>query len=201
LPADRWAPERREALSGRVAAADRYLTGEPDAPAMPNILGLFGHHPHLAASWLGFSGSLLDDSLLDPRDRELLTLRVAWRTRCEYEWAQHVGIAERAGVTVDEIAAVAGPVDDHPWPVRVRALLCAADQMIDRHAVDDETWATLAEHFDEARLLELLFVVGSYVCLALVLNSVGLSPDPSADGPAPQLPTALPTTALPRSEI
>jgi alkylhydroperoxidase family enzyme len=46
----------------------------------------------------------------------------------------------------------------------------------------------LAAGFDEQQLLELLFVVGSYLCLALVLNSAGLEPDqPSGNGP-----TALP---------
>jgi alkylhydroperoxidase family enzyme len=184
LPADRWAADRREALRGRVAAADRYLTGDPAAPAMPNILGLFGHHPDLAASWLGFNGTLLDGARLEPRVRELLILRVAWRTQCAYEWAQHVAMAPRCGLTAAEIEAVTGPPDDAraTWSARERALLRAADQMIEQHAVDDATWAALAAEFDEAELLELLFVVGAYVCLALVLNSVGLAPDADVDG-------------------
>ena len=38
-------------------------------------------------------------------------------------------------------------------------------------------WNCLASRLDEHQLLELLFVVGNYVCLAMVLNSVGLQSD------------------------
>ena len=74
------------------------------------------------------------------------------------------------------------------WTERDRDLLGAADQMIDAHRVDDATWARLATRYDEQQLLELLFVVGSYVCLAMVLNSVGLEPDAGPDGQHPDLP-------------
>jgi AhpD family alkylhydroperoxidase len=188
LAADGWAEEGREMLRGHLAVADQYLSGEADAPPMPGILGLLGHHPRLAGNWLALSGGLLDDPVLDPRTRELLVLRVAWRTRCRYEWAQHTRMAARAGVTADEIGAVADAVAAGGWSARDRDLLGAVDQMIDTHGIDDDTWARLSHHFDEAELLELLFVVGSYLCLALVLNSVGLEPDPDVDGRRVDLP-------------
>jgi alkylhydroperoxidase family enzyme len=177
LAPDAWAAEERDLLRGHLGAADRYLTGRADAPPMPGILGIFGHHPRLAANWLALSGGMLDDPVLDPRDRELLVLRVAWRTQSRYEWAQHVRLAASAGLSPDEIAAVAGELDLTVWPERDRWLLAAADQLIDVHRVDDATWERLAVQFDERALIELLFVVGSYLCLALVLNSVGLEPD------------------------
>ena len=46
--------------------------------------------------------------------------------------------------------------------------------MIDDHSVGDATWADLESHFGPAEMLELLFVVGGYLCLAAVLNSIGL---------------------------
>jgi 4-carboxymuconolactone decarboxylase len=168
----------RELLRGRVAVADRYLTGLPDAPPMPGVLGLLGHHPRLAADWLAFSGGLLDDPALDPRDRELLILRVAWRADCRYEWEQHARMAVAAGLTAEQVAAVAEPTSAC-WDDGQRDLLAAVDEMLDGHRVGDRTWGRLAARFDERALLEVLFVIGSYVCLALVLNSAGLEPDPA----------------------
>lgn len=188
LTADGWTAEGRALLSGRLAVADRYLTGRSDAPPMPAILGLLGHHPRLAANWLALSGGLIEDPLLDPRDRELLVLRVGWRTQCRYEWAQHVRMAQRAGLSAEQVAAVAGPMDGTVWSDQDCDLLAAADQIIDAHRVDDATWRRLAARFDEAALLEVLFVVGSYLCLAVVLNSAGLEPDPGADGIAVEVP-------------
>jgi 4-carboxymuconolactone decarboxylase len=177
LTAQSMTDESRELLRGNLSVADRYLTGDPDAPPMPHILGLLGHHPRLAANWLALSGGILDDPVLDPRERELLILRVGWRTHCRYELEQHVRMARAVGLSEDEIAAVAGDPDSPFWGSRDRDLLCAVDQMVDDFRVEDATWDRLAAQFNEPELLEMLFVVGTYLCLALVLNSVGLEAD------------------------
>jgi 4-carboxymuconolactone decarboxylase len=184
LPAAALTDGAREMLRGNLAVADRYLTGAPDAPPLPAILGLLGHHPRLAAHWLALSGGMLDAPVLAPRDRELLILRVAWRTGCGYEWAQHARMGRSAGLTDAEVAAAAREIDAAPWTADDRDLLAAADQMVAAHRVDDPTWKRLADRFDERELVELLFVVGTYLCLALVLNSAGLGPEP----PAPEEP-------------
>jgi len=176
LPAAEWTQAERELLSGNLARADRYLSGEPDAPPMPAILGLFARHPRVTGPWLAFSGTLLDAGTLEPRDRELLILRVAARARSHYEWAQHVRIAAAAGLTSRQITAVPDGPGAPGWTDRQRDLLNAADQLLDDHVIDDATWARLAAFLDERQLLELAFVVGSYACLAMVLNSVGLEP-------------------------
>jgi alkylhydroperoxidase family enzyme len=178
LTADGMQPETRDLLRGHLAVADRYLSGAADAPPMPGILGLLSHHPQLAGNWLALNGGLLDDPVIDPRTRELLILRVACRTRCEYEWAQHIRMGAATGLTEAEITAVESSPEDGPWSDDDRDLLLAVDQMIDAHRIDDDTWSRLAERFDDQELLELLFVIGMYLCLALVLNSVGLQPDP-----------------------
>jgi 4-carboxymuconolactone decarboxylase len=183
LPVAEWSEEQRELLRGNMARADRYLTGAADAPPVPAILGLLARHPRVGAHWLAFSGTLLDDGALDPRDRELLILRIGWRTRCRYQWAQHVGMAQAAGLTPEQVAAVPDGAEAAVWTEPDRVLLRAADQLVDGHTVDDATWRRLAARFDERTLLELLFVAGGYACLAMVLNSVGL--EPAAGGPDP----------------
>jgi AhpD family alkylhydroperoxidase len=176
LPAAEWTQEQRELLGGNLARADRYLSGAADAPPVPPILGLFARHPRVTAPWLAFGGTLLEHGTLDPRDRELLILRVGARTRCRYEWAQHVGIGQAAGLTAAQIAAVPRGAHSDIWTEHQRDLLRAADQLVDDHVIDDDTWARLAARLDERQLLELTFVVGSYACLAMVLNSAGLEP-------------------------
>jgi hypothetical protein len=49
--------------------------------------------------------------------------------------------------------------------------------MIDDFAVSDTTWASLTAFLEGPSLFELLFVIGGYLCLAAVLNSVGLRGD------------------------
>jgi hypothetical protein len=73
------------------------------------------------------------------------------------------------------------------WTPLERILLSAVDEMIDAHGVSDTTWAGLEGHFGPGEIFELLFLVGGYLCLATVLNSIGLqSPMPAGpdDGSA-----------------
>ena len=67
----------------------------------------------------------------------------------------------------------------------------ATDQMIENQRVDNATWNELADHFDDTQLLELLFVAGSYLCFAVIVNSARLEPDPPTEPvDAPVLPGA-----------
>src|SRR5271170_6017960 len=115
-----------------------------------------------------------EEAKLSARTRELLILRVAWRTRSGYEWAQHSRIGADAGLTAAQIDATTEGPAAAVWTPVERALLIAVDDFIDDHAVGDTTWAALAAELDPAELFELLFLIGGYLCLAGVLNSIGL---------------------------
>ncbi len=67
------------------------------------------------------------------------------------------------------------------WSPLERALLDATDELVDRYRVDDATWNRLAEHLDERQLVELVFVAGTYVGLAMAFNSFGLQVDPDLE--------------------
>ena len=144
---------------------------------MPNVLSTLMHHPALAGPFLLYNNVLLRTPTLDHRTRELVILRVAWRTRAPYEWAQHVRIANNVGITPAEIAAIAHDPDVDPWTPLEADLLAAADQCIDNYRIDDDTWGRLALHLDQRQLVELVFVVGTYTGLAMAFNSFGLQLD------------------------
>jgi 4-carboxymuconolactone decarboxylase len=189
LPKEEWGDDEREAL--RVgfgdAAVDQFFAD--DGGRVPNVLGTLMRHPALAGPFLAYSNVLLSAPVLGARRRELLILRVAWRTRSTYEWVQHVRLALGSDVTADEIAAIGRGADAGNWSPLEAALLMAADQLLDRHRIDDETWNRLAEHLDERALVEVVFVVGTYTGLAMAFNSFGLELDPELhDVPAPPLP-------------
>ncbi len=81
------------------------------------------------------------------------------------------------GLTEDQLAAVPDGPASSVWSAAERAVVAAADEMIDSFAVGDETWDALSASFEPAPLFELLFVIGGYLCLAAVLNSIGLRGD------------------------
>ena len=181
LPVERWDDEARAALQAGFGkeATDRFLSSGPDAPRVPNVLTTLMHHPGLAGPFLAFNRVLLFTPALPPRLRELMVLRVAWRTRSTYEWVQHVRLAQGCGITPDEVDAIARGADsDATWTPLEVDLLAATNELIDGYRVDDATWARLADHLDERQLVEVVFVVGTYTCLAMAFNSFGLELDP-----------------------
>ena len=176
LPAADWSEEERAILRGNLARADRYLSGDPDGPPVPPIIGLLARHPRVGGAWLSFSGALIEHGSLAERERELLILRVGHRTRSRYLWSQHLAMGTEAGLDPHDLQALRdGTVTDR-WHGRDRHLLMVADELVDDHTVSDATWSGLRDYLDEQQVLEVLFLVGSYVCLAMVLNSVGLDP-------------------------
>ncbi len=177
VPPERWDEE----IEGALRTG---LGGLPPAP-VPNVLGTLVNHPRLAGAFLAYNSVLLFGPTLDRRARELMILRVAWRTRAPYEWLQHVRLAQRYGVTDEEIVAVGLGPGAEVWGELESDLLAATDQLIDGYSIDDETWARLAARLDARQLVEAVFVVGTYTCLAMAFNSFGLELDPELEAMGP----------------
>jgi 4-carboxymuconolactone decarboxylase len=175
VPFAEWDDETRATLLQFLRRPGRYLSGAPDAPPMPIVLEMFALHLPLSAAWLPFTEMLAgDEARLSALHRELLILRVAWRTRSGYEWAQHSRMAGEVGLSGEQIEAVVQGPDAAVWTPLEGAMLRAVDEMIDDRVVGDATWTALAAGLGPAELFELLFLVGGYLCLAAVLNSIGL---------------------------
>ena len=182
VPFDQWDDETRATLVAYLRRPELYLSGAPGAPPMPVVMELLAHHVPLSETFLAFTDMLAGEAAtLDPRIRELLILRVASRTGSGYEWNQHARMAKEAGLSDAQISAVAEGPGAAVWSAEERVLLAATDEMLDGYEIGDETWRNLAVSFTPAQLLELLFVVGGYLALATVLNSIGLRGELSED--------------------
>ncbi|MGW3231392.1 MBL fold metallo-hydrolase [Kitasatospora sp. NPDC001095] len=162
------------ALAGRLEgpAAALFADGTGPLAGRPvlNVLATIGHHPELLIALAPLLAQL-NQGLLPFRERELAVLRTAHRTGSTYEWEHHVRLGAAAGLTGAEIARVPdGP--EHPdWSEADRTLLRAVDELHDGHALAPDTWRALVERHSEARVLELLALVGTYATIAGILNS------------------------------
>lgn len=145
-------------------------------------------HPALAGAFNKFGNVLLREPAIGHRERELMLLRVAWRTRTQYEWVHHVRLAAQYGLDADDVQGVIDGVSDH-WSALESDLVGAADQLLDNYRIDDETWRRLTRHLDERQLVELPFIVGAYTCLAMAFNSWNLQVEHGVDADdVPRLP-------------
>lgn len=125
---------------------------------------LFGCHMELGAAV--FAGRL------PPRDRELAVLRIAWLSQSPYEWGEHVDIAQRFGRTAEDAERVTRGSAAEGWTAHDAAILRGVEELLADYALSDATWTTLAETWDEAQLIEYLMMVGHYVSVAFVQNTL-----------------------------
>ncbi|MFC7050163.1 carboxymuconolactone decarboxylase family protein [Emcibacter nanhaiensis] len=136
------------------------------------IIKYLAQHPVLSTKFLAFGSHLLFHSSLPDRERELVTLYVAWKTKSDYEWISHVPFGLHVGVTAEEIHEVKkGPSSDM-WSDKDRDLLVACDQYLENYCLDDELWASLSREWSTEQMVELLFTIGNYMLFSGVLNTL-----------------------------
>ncbi|HLX81037.1 MAG TPA: carboxymuconolactone decarboxylase family protein [Burkholderiales bacterium] len=141
-----------------------------------NIFRVMMNHPDLTRRWTVFAGHVLRKQTLPLREREMLILRIGWLNQAEYEWAQHVEIAKRGGITEAEIERIKqGPAAG--WNPHEAALLQAADDLFENSVVSDETWAKLAAKYSTEQMMDAVFTVGQYNLVSWALNSFGVPLD------------------------
>ena len=190
LPPDEWPEGMQAALAALRPANPRHPTPprDPDRPKGLNVLGALAHHPELATAFHTLTGHVLFASTLSPRQRELLVLRVAVARHADYEWAQHVVLAEDAGISADEVARVRVGPEAPGWSPFEAALLRAVDELVAEAEISEATWADLATELEPPQLMDLVFTVGTYEVLAMALKSFGVALDADLMGRKPPSP-------------
>jgi len=124
------------------------------------------------------------DSVLPDKVRELAILATAREVDARFEWAGHARIAREAGVTDEQLDAIAnrkapaGFSDDDALPVNV------ALELRRTNALSDASFNAAQAKYGDAGVIELIATVGYYSLMGCLLN--GLQIEPAAD--APQLP-------------
>ena len=152
-----------EAEDGRGGGANVFRTFVRNPPA-DRVRGAINTH---------VNGS----STLTPRHREMLLIRIGVLCRSEYEYAAHVRVGRRLGMTDDDIALLlAGPASGQGEPFEL-ALLRATDELYEHDAISDESWSELAAELDTRQLFDVLVAVGGYRSTSLLINSAGVQLD------------------------
>jgi 4-carboxymuconolactone decarboxylase len=165
LPEEQWDDRARASLRPLLPAE------RTNPRSAGNILATMVRHPDLTRAYLTFNAYLLTKSSLSQRVRELALLRVVHRRDCAYLWSHHVPIAQRAGLTAEDIEGIrrgeAGdPVD--------RVVIGAVDDLVDDNTVSDSIWAELSRHFTDQQRMDLVFTIGGYALLGMAVNTFGI---------------------------
>lgn len=175
LPQEQWTDAAREVFA---------FWGEPDAwenGSRTNSQMVLANHPALAMAFNRFGKHVLIDNTAPAWARELVTLRIAWHMKSQYEWHYHVGYALNLGMTLEQVADVGVGPDAGSWSELDAAVLRCVDELWESSRVTDTTWSVLAQHYSTEQLMDLIFALGQYVMLGWALSAFGVQLEDGVD--------------------
>lgn len=164
---------RGEESEAQAAVLAPFVAREADY----NIFRTMARHPGALDRFLKWGNYILSQhNSLSPRTRELAILRTGFNCGAGYEWAQHIVIGRQAGLSDEEIARIKqGP--DAGWSAADAAVIAACDDLTGDFFVSDVRWAALAAHFTPEQCMDLVYTVGQYTQVSMLLNSFGVQLD------------------------
>jgi len=138
-----------------------------------NLYRALANSPDLLAAWIEFAWSIRQKPATSRRLRELMIVRGAALMGCDYELAHHRLMADRNGVSENELAVLDHGREAESFSPAERAALAFMEAMVEG-AVPDAVNAELARHFDPSERVELALTAGLYCMVPRVLDALGV---------------------------
>jgi alkylhydroperoxidase family enzyme len=153
----------------------------------PNLYRQLANHPKLIAAWSEFARTLRHDSRTPRALRELMILRGAQLMGSEYEWAQHLKMARKAGVREAQIDALAAWKLSPEFDPKEKAAIGLAEAVTNGH-VGDDVYAEAMRHFDHHDYVELAVTASFYAMVGRMLDAMHVQLEPDFREYSPKLP-------------
>ena len=118
--------------------------------------------------------------------RELVILRGGQLMRSEYEWAQHLPMARKAGVREAQISDLAEWRTSNQFDEREKAALALAEA-VTQGRVGDEVYQQAMKHFDHHDYVELAAVAAFYAMVGRMLDAMAVPLDADVADYRPKL--------------
>ena len=153
----------------------------------PNLYKQLANHPKVIEAWNQFARTLRHESRTPRALRELMILRGAQLMRSEYEWAQHLKMARKAGISEAQINALAAWWSSKEFDAKEKAALALCEAVTQGH-VSDAVYAEAMKHFDHQDYVELAVTAAFYAMVARMLDAMHVQLEPDFKDYSPKLP-------------
>lgn len=145
--------------------------------ATANIFRGLLHSPTAAGAFYGVIDALIFHNTVASRTRELVILRIGWRTGSEYVFCNHVSQSRDLGMSDEEILGVRDPAQCRAYSETDRRVIALADEIHESARVTPATWSALEKVFTPEELVELVLVAGFWRTIAGFLNTAEIPLD------------------------
>jgi 4-carboxymuconolactone decarboxylase len=155
------APEKIKDFFAKLEANSRVL----------NVQKMVANSPGSVREFTRFGNALLMKSKLSSYFRELAIIRISFLTGSRYEWAQHVPVALKAGVTREQLEEINHWPDSSPFSEEDQVILKFTDEVVQDHQPSEATFNRAAKFLDPESLVELTLSIGYWSMVGKFLRT------------------------------
>jgi AhpD family alkylhydroperoxidase len=136
------------------------------------------HSVPVASGWLAYLTAIRQECKLSAAIRELVIMRVAHVNGAPYEADQHRPIALKAGLTENQLDALADwTAQAAAFDALQRDVLAYTDAMTREVHVSDDVARAVRQHFDDEQLVELTATIAAYNMVSRFLEAMQIHSD------------------------
>lgn len=139
---------------------------------VPNVVKALANSPGLAARVFPLANYFMTQSSLEPRLRELAVLILMKRLDSEYGFVRHIEIAQRAGLTREQIDAIGSYQNSSLFSDNDKLILRYAEDLTMKAKVDDDLFARVEKLIGKKNILELTAATAFWNMMARNLNAL-----------------------------
>ncbi len=173
IPADKMTDAQNKASAELLSGPRKAL----DGPFVPLI-----RSPEFMTRLQKTGEYLRFNTKLGPSISEFIILITARHWTQQFEWDTHVGIAGKAGVKPEIIAAIAEGRRPVGMSLDEEMIHNFCTELLHNQCVSDDTYARVLNRFSEQGVIDITGLVGYYSLLGMVMN-VARSPLPPGKTP------------------
>jgi AhpD family alkylhydroperoxidase len=142
-----------------------------------NLHRMMAYAPELMKASGDMAVAFRHEAILARALAEIVILRTAQVTGCDYEWERHVPLARTAGVSEQQIAEVGRWPQSAAFNPKEKIALKYAETLAGGVPVDDKTFAELQQHLPAREIIALTMLVGFYVSTAIFIKALAIPDD------------------------
>lgn len=149
---------------------------------VPNVMKALANSPKLARRISQLGQYFMNELSLEPRLRELAVLLLMKRLNCEYGFVNHIGIAQQAGLSREQIDHIGSYQTSPLFSDDDKLVLRYAEELTLRAQVEDQLFQQVQSRLGTRNVLDLNAAIGFWNMMARNLNGlqIDLEPERSA---------------------
>ena len=175
--------ERSEVTPEMVALYDQIFAQRGN---VPNMFRTMAHRPEIFRTMMAHFAAVLNTGTVSTALKELIIVRTSQINETPYCLASHTVLARNLGWSDEQLSHLAEWPERKDFSAAEKAALKLAETVTrDAHALSEEQFAELREHFSEGEIVELLCAIGLFNYFNRFNNALLMEPTkPGEGGPA-----------------